>query len=747
MQRKNIFYILVPISLSITLLGCQRDSQPTPIADSGAIPTVEKTATPEPSRTPTETSQPTATQTALPPPTPTETPTPTVTPTATPLPFSDESITIDNARLIKPLITHGKGTVYDFALSPDDGFLAVAASTGVYLYDAKSLGQIGIVIAGMATDVAFSHDGSLLATTILSDDEATVHILRPTDKVTVATFPVNQFQFWAQLRDHIAFDSTGTLLAVREREVVRVWDVTTGKEIQGLEPLRTNLLRSTGQPFWSLASSPKGRWLASVHKRSMDLTLWDAENGYQRISIGLESSPYPGPISFSSDERFLAVGFSTGSAEQTAAEVELWDVETNTLVNVLSGHKDWVSALAFSPDGDLLAASSMDGIRIWDLERSQVIHHLDVPQWPNVVFTALEFSSDGERLFSSARGQGGISIWDVQTGEKINSLTDFTAPIFAKAFLPDGRIIALKFDDGSTHLWDTVSGEEVARFTGGGSLYGRAIAISPDEQLLASGAGDFQVQEVIVWNLDNQAKVVQFPVEHDSVTDLLFSPDNRYLLAYSDSDWNGRIVLWDVATWQQAREYRFIRSNHDYRMADFDFSFDGRWLAAALGEKLIVWDMTMGGEPQTFFEERQAMVWDAAFSPDGEVLAAIVKEGSGEDEEQWLILWDFATRSEVERIALPNVEYAYGAEITLLDGGQLALVQRSGPEDPFLVDMTSGDVLIDIPGTSVIVSPDGRLIVTGGWDGKITMLGTMNFRGLIYSKNLLPLGNALLPAG
>ena len=249
-------------------------------------------------------------------------------------------------------------------------------------------------------------------------------------------------------------------------------------------------------------------------------------------------------VALSPDQKLLA---SAGSD----SIVRLWDFQSGRRARTLTGHTAVIQCIAFSPDGKRLASGSSDKtIRIWDVKsgRTELTFHplgkITGPRpsdgIPGQVF-AVAFSPDGT-LLAGGGGDGvgeygELVLWDLKSKHLRRSLLGAgEQQVWAVAFTPDGKRLVSGLVNGKVKVFDVASGASAGEMEAGESL--RSIAISPDGSILATGTR----QTIKLWDLAKNAlkRTLESPDDF-MVGSLAFSPDGKWLASEGR-----RVRLWEI---------------------------------------------------------------------------------------------------------------------------------------------------------------------------------------------------------
>ncbi|KAG8942641.1 hypothetical protein FRC03_002970 [Tulasnella sp. 419] len=393
-------------------------------------------------------------------------------------------------------------------------------------------------------DVAYSPDGGLLATgsqdkkVIIWDSRtgAQIHSLEGhSDGVLVVDFSPN-----------------GSLIASGSYDrSVRIWNSASGILIHTLNG-HTGGVRV-------VSFSPLGNIFASG---SLDNTviLWDPRNGsLLRTLDGASSKLWS--IRFSPD------GIQT-VAQSSETDLIIWDTETGAVKSRLP-YPSPIDSIAFSPDGTLLAFTTVRGVIIWDYKSrtiSRTLHN---------IASCVTFSRDG-RFIATGGGNGEIVTWDITSDSQIGRFNGHTNLVTSLAVSPDGSRIISSSYDGTAAVWDMKSGWESPGESDDKVHKGavHCVAFSSDGRQWASGG---EGGTVAVWDTEGHGLIHTLKVHEVAVMTVAFSVDGRYIASGSD---DAQIVVWDVEVGEPVRILEAVRWPERLW-----FSADGLFLVIEYGSR------------------------------------------------------------------------------------------------------------------------------------------------------------------
>ena len=329
---------------------------------------------------------------------------------------STPKITPENASTVKPaasLLGH-KGPVFSLAFSPDSSLLASAGiDKTVRLWDAR-VGKQAAVLDGHT-----------------------------------------------QQAIRVAFRDNATAVSAGYDRSLRIWDVKSGKQVEAQTKSSSDPSQVPGMSTMSNAFTADASTLAYVDEGGFAVYLWDLRSRSQRElkPRSPESAKlHFRQVAFSANGRWLAAQLDRGD---DTAVVELWDMKEGKWGNTLEApEKAFVAGEALAVDADGATVASVDvhssNVQLWDAKTGKVGHLLTGHQHDanseQILISAIAFSPDGRVLASSSYDKT-IRLWDVASGKEVASLATHGQGAADVVFSPDGRWLATSDLDGSLQLW------------------------------------------------------------------------------------------------------------------------------------------------------------------------------------------------------------------------------------------------------------------------------------------------------
>jgi WD40 repeat protein/DNA-binding SARP family transcriptional activator len=556
-------------------------------------------------------------------------------------------------------------------------------------------------------DIAFSRDGSMLATT---GDDGAARVWDPITGEELGSFqgPTNA-GVWGP-----TFSPDGSLLAASWPDGVRIIDLATRQTIREIGAVPVPLHTSF---------SPDGEKIAISTEAARNAVVVDARSGEELFTLQGHRLSLK-DVAWSPDGRWIATSSVDGSAH-------LWEGETGTSRFALLGHASTVQDLEWSPDSTRLITGSDDGTaKVWLITEGGPRELLSLSaQDTRSGIRGVAFSPNGDRVMTGDEAITATKIWDVSITGDAEWANLPTIPFFTgtAAFTPDGQRLIASSVGGSATVWDLATETGLPTF-------------GPDRPSADPDNPDVSASDPLA--------------DRPSGTDLLaieVSSDGE-LIATASAD--GVAKVWDAATGEE----RFtVRSGPGVN--DVDWSPDGDVLATASveGDAGLVTIVDRSGEEVAVLREESGVRFGSVqFSPDGRLLlTSRLTTGRADPTIPEVRLWDWAQEEVARTINAPAERAVFdptGARIattTNLPAGDAGIVQ--------IWDSATGQELTSLEGhtggvSDAAFSPDGSSIATAGSDGTVRLwdpesgaqvLVLRGHRGLVTTVTFSPDGSKL----
>jgi WD40 repeat protein len=367
--------------------------------------------------------------------------------------------------------------------------------------------------AGLVNQVLFSQTGKLAT----AGSDGTAKLWDPVSGNVLQILSGHQQSVQA-----VAFTSDGTRLATASLDhSVRIWDAVTGE-------LKATL-RGHEDAVNEVVYHPKDKNMLATAGLDGDVLLWEAEKPEKPYKLGSHSWQAL-HVAFSPDGSQLASAGSSGDAF-------IWDVKSKGEMVPLKdpkldgaggddrAHEGQIYRIAFSPKkGDyVLTCGGDQTAKIWRASDGHLLHEFGDPGMEStamaasnaktgtsrktahkgIVFDAEFNPQDGQTVVTASLDKT-AKIWDVSSGNLLQTLTGHTGPLIAAIFDPAGTHIATASWDGTTKIWEKNQGEalfkEVLTLTSSGQV--ATVDFSPDGKRIAIGSS---TGEVTIFPFDREA--------------------------------------------------------------------------------------------------------------------------------------------------------------------------------------------------------------------------------------------------
>jgi WD40 repeat protein len=613
------------------------------------------------------------------------------------------NVNFSGADLTNSIFTHNFGGLFATAFSPNSQLVASGEYNGNLYIGKVATKKLQFIFQGHTNwiwSMAFSPDSQILAS---ASQDGTVRLWDVATGQDIHILQANEYHVFSLSFCPVAMDfpsGTAYMLATAHGDgLVRLWNVSTGEQMMEF---------GHAKQVYTVRFSPDGKILATG---SDDCTvkIWDAATG-ACLHTFTNHTKRVWSVRFSPDGKLLATCSGDGTIciwacpaliERSRDDRKARDFATWTVFHTFTGYRDWLFAIEFSPDSQMLAIGNVGNVvKIWNINTKQ---HVATLSGHSTWVSTLNFHPSG-RILITASGDRSAYLWDTTTWQELYRWQGYSNWIESVVFHPNGTKLLAGSQDGILREWDLQT-KKISRTFAGHQLCVWSVDYSPDGRSIVSGSADSTVK---LWNGETGELIRTLSAQQGDVWKVQFSPNGRFIAGIAMD--NTGVCLWSIS----GEPYSTL-IGHANVVRSLAFSPDSQFLATASFDACWrLWDVKTG-KMLGCYGGHTNWIWDIIFSPDGRSIATCSADLT-------VRLWDVATREllqifEGHALEVHSVKFSPDGQYLATGSSDLTIK---------IWDISTGKIFQTLTGhldrvLAVNYSPDGKLLVSGSGDETIKL--------------------------
>jgi WD40 repeat protein/tetratricopeptide (TPR) repeat protein len=356
-----------------------------------------------------------------------------------------------------------------------------------------------------------------------------------------------------------------------------------------------------------------------------------------------------------------------------------------------------IHAAVFDSDGQKLAWVTEDNtLLFWDLEADEELMEIVVD---SVVYD-IDLSESDEYLAAGCDDMT-VKIWELKTGQLVQTLFGHTGPVLSVSFAPDGTRLASGSRDSTARVWDVASGKPAVTFARhDGPVH--CVQFSPTGRRVASAGGNRHM--VWSWDAITGEEAIAHRGHATVAIDLDYNADGSRMVACSAD----ALKVWDQGRNTEVKEL----TRHQWWINAVAISPDNKLVVSVANDSTVKVCDAVTGELASVFRRHDGPVRNVLFTSDGKYVISSGRDGT-------VRIWDPHTAEELRCL---EAHRGSSVKALALSPNDSRLVTGDDRGTVIVWEWTTGKELLRIDTHehqlwSVDFDPGGQRIVTAGADG------------------------------